>query len=138
MKKILALILLLLVVFLAVNRRRVYLRDPLALVSRGGVVVSGVKVLINYPNDILLDDQSVSGHRRLYLVQHWNLTAGTPTAPLTCINGMACLTDADHASAAQITPGTRKSVSPSAGVTMTNRNVTFVDEDGATVRVTLR
>ena len=138
MKKILALILLLFVVFLVVNRRRVYLRDPLAKVSRDGVAVSGVKVLINYPNDVLLDDQSVTGQRRLYLVQHWNQTPGTPTALLKCINGVACLTDADQASIAVIRPGIRGRLKPAAGVAMTDKSVTFVDENGARVSVTLR
>ena len=137
MKKLLALILLLLVVFLVVNRRRVYLRDPLAKVTRNGIANSEVKVLINYPNDVLLDDQSVVGQRRLYLVQHWNKTAATPTAPLRCIDGMACLTDADEASATAITPSTAGGNGTS-GVTMSDRLVTFVDWNGAKVRVALR
>ena len=137
MKKILALILLLLVVFVVVNRRRVYLRDPLAKVTRDGVAIGEVEVLINYPNDVLLDDQSVVGQRRLYLVQHWNETAATPTAPLRCISGMACLTDADEASATAIKPGTEGGHGAS-GVTMSNRLVTFVDENGAKVGVALR
>ena len=138
MKKIVGLILLLLVVFLVVNRRRVYLRDPLAQVSRDGVAVNGVKVLINYPNDVLLDDFSGANHRRLYLIQHWNNALQTPTAPLKCINGLACLTDADQATAAVISPGSRGRRTPVAPVIMTDKRVDFTDEDGALVTVRLR
>ena len=138
MKKVFGLILLLIVVFVVVNRRRVYLRDPLASVSRDGAAVSGVKVLINYPNDVLLDDSSVPGHRRLYLLQHWNHALETPTAELRCLNGLACLTDADQATAALVTPGSRGRRSPVAGPTMTDQQVSFVDEDGALVTVRLR
>lgn len=135
MKKLVAFLLLLLVVFLVVNRRRVYLRDPLAKVTRDGTAVGGVKVLINYPNDVLLDDQSVPGRRRLYLLQHWNKVLETPTAPLKCINGLACLTDADEASAAAVAAGAG---GRPADVTLTDKSVTFVDENGAAVEVLLR
>lgn len=138
MKKIVGLMLLLFVVSLVVNRRRAYLRDPLAKVSRDGVALNGVKVLINYPNDILLDDSSVANHRRLYLIQHWDNVLQTPTAPLKCINGLACLTDADQATAAAIAPGSRGNRTPVAPVTMTDKRVDFTDEDGALVTVRLR
>ena len=95
-------------------------------------------MLINYPNDILLDDESVAGKRRLYLVQHWNRTAGTPTAPLRCIDGVTCLTDADQAAATAIGPGARGGLGPYRGVVMTDKSVTFVDENGAKISVTLR
>ena len=137
MKKLLALLVLGMVVFVAINRQKLFLRDPLAKVARDGVSVSGVAVMINYSNDILLQDTS-AGKRRLYLVQNWNKVAATPTVPLKCLQWMACMTDANQATAESIAPGSRGRRSPFEGVTMTNKRVEFVDEDGALVEVTLR
>ncbi len=94
-------------------------------------------VMINYSNDVLLDDKS-NGSRRVYLVQGWNKVAAVPTAPLKCEYGVVCMTDADQASARALPVGSRGRREAFVGVTMTNRRVEFVDEDGALVRVTLR
>ena len=48
------------------------------------------------------------------------------------------MTDADQASARALPVGSRGRREVFEGVTMTNRRVEFVDEDGALVRVTLR
>lgn len=137
MKKILALLTVVLIVFVVMHRQRLFLRDPLATVTRDGVKVSGVAVMINYSNDVLLQDAS-AGKRRLYLVQNWNRHAGFPTVALTCVQGLACMTDADQATATAVSPGSRGRRSVFEGVTMTNRQVEFVDEDGDLVQVTLR
>jgi len=136
-KKILALVVLVIVVFVVVNRQRVFLWDPLASVTRDGVKVSGVRTMINYSNDVLLQDGS-GGRRRIYLVQNWNKVAEVPTAPLKCLQLLGCLTDADQASSSAIAIGARGRRAPIAGVTMSNKRVEFVDEDGALVEVTLR
>jgi hypothetical protein len=137
MRKLIAVMVLALVVFVVIYRQRLFLRDPLATVSRDGVKVSGVAVMINYSNDVLLDDHS-AGKSRLYLVQNWNKQAEVPTAALTCVQGLACMTDADQATATAITPGSRGRRPAWEGVTMTNRRVEFVDEDGDLVQVLLR
>lgn len=137
MRKLLILLVLVAVVFIAVNRQRLFLRDPLATVTRDGVKVDGVAVMINYSNDILLTDGS-AGKRRIYLVQNWNKVAATPTAALKCLQGLVCLTNADQALAEAIPVGTRGKRTPFEGVTMTNKHVEFVDEDGALLLVTLR
>jgi hypothetical protein len=137
MKKIVALAVLALLVFIVIYRQRIFLRDPLATVMRDGVKVSGVAVMINSTNDVLLQDHS-AGRYRLYLVQNWNKQAEIPTAALTCLQGLACMTDADQATATAIEPGSRGRRAPWEGVTMTNRMVEFVDEDGDLVRVVLR
>jgi hypothetical protein len=137
MKKLLALLTLGLVIFIVVYRQRIFLRDPLATVTRDGVKVSDVRAMINYSNDVLLDDQSADKHR-VYLVQNWNKHLEVPTMPLRCVQGLACMTDADQAAATAITPGSRGRREAFQGVTMTNRFVEFVDEDGDLVRVTLR
>ena len=137
MKKFIALLVVALVVFLVVYRQRIYLRDPIAKVARDGAPVEGARVMINYPNDVLLLDKS-GGRNRIYLVQHWNLALGTPTVPVKCVQGVACMTNADQATEVLVPPGSRGRRTPFEGVTMTNRRVEFVDEDGALVQVVLR
>lgn len=137
MKKISALLTLLLVLFIVVNRQRVFLRDPLATVTRDDTKQSNVEVLINYSNDVLLEDAS-EGRQKVYLVQNWNRLAAVPSAPLVCLRNLACMTNADQPSATAIVPGGRGSRPPFEGVTMTNREVEFVDEDGSLVKVMLR
>ena len=137
MKKLFALLVIAFVVFLVIYRQRIFLRDPLGKVTRDGVAVDGTQVMINYPNDVLLLDKS-AGRNRIYLVQHWNLTLGTPTVPVKCMQGVACMTDADQATEAKVAAGSRGRRPAFEGVTMTDRRVEFVDEDGALVEVVLR
>ena len=137
MRKLLLLLLVALVVFVVVYRQRIFLWDPIASVTRDGVKQGDVRVMINYSNDVLLQDGSMP-ERRLYLVQNWNKVAEVPTIPLKCIYGVACMTDADQASATRLDIGSRGRRAPFEGVTMTNKRVEFVDEDGALVTVVLR
>ena len=137
MKKIILVLVLILVIFLALNRQRVYLWDPIASVTRDGVKVEGTRAMINYSNDVLLQDGS-AGRQRIYLVQNWNKVAETPAAALKCLRPIACMTDADQATATAIPPGSRSGRAPFQGVTMTSTLAEFVDEDGALVRVKLR
>ncbi len=130
MKKIVGLLVLALVVFVAVYRQRIFLWDPLASVDRDGVKQGGVRVMINYSNDVLVEDKSGKA-RRLYLVQHWNETPEFSTGTLKCMEWLACMTDADHAPGEMLPGG-------GGGVTMTDRTVEFRDENGARMRVTLR
>jgi hypothetical protein len=130
MRRLLLLVIVVCVAFVYICRERLYLRDPLASVERAGTKVSETRVLINYPNDILLEDDS-AGRHRIYLVQNWNLTPSAP-AHLTCTANLACLADADHATATPI-PGTK-----GVPAVMTNKRVEFVDEDGKKIVVTLR
>jgi len=137
LKKLFALVLICVVVFVVVYRQRIFMRDPIATVTRDGVKIGNVQVMINYSNDVLLQDGSMP-ERRLYLVQNWNKVAEVPTIPLKCIYGVACMTDADQASATRLDIGSRGRRAPFEGVTMTNKRVEFVDEDGALVTVVLR
>ena len=137
MKKLIGLLFLALVVFLVIYRQRVFLRDPIATVTRDGHKQGDVRVMINYNNDILMDDNSAPT-RRIYLVEGWNKVPQFLATTLRCFNGTACMTDADQASGAPVPQGSRGRRTPFEGVTMTNRKVEFVDEDGALVEVTLR
>jgi hypothetical protein len=136
-KKVLALLTLVFVVFVVIYRQRIFLWDPLATVARDGVKRGGVRVMINYSNDVLVDDKSTDA-RRLYLVQHWNQVAQYSTGPLKCIQFLACMTDAEHATGEKLTPGARGKRVPFDGVTMTNKQVEFWDESGALVSISLR
>ena len=137
MKKLLLLLGLALVVCVVVYRQRIYVWDPLATASRDDVKQGSVRVMINYTNDILMDDGSTN-IRRIYLVQQWNKVAQFSTGPLRCIEYLACMTDADQATGEKLEPGSRGRRAPYEGVTMTNRRVKFVDEHGALVEVVLR
>ena len=126
------------VVFIVVERQRLFLRDPLARVTRDGVAGWGCEDADQlFTNDVLLEDRT-GGGLRVYLAQHWSDAVITP-AMLKCLGQMVCLTDADHATGASVDGGVvagRRE--PYVGVTMTNRRVEFVDEDGALVQVVLR
>jgi hypothetical protein len=93
MKKLLLLLLIIAIVFAAWNRQRLYLRDPLATVLRDGVKEPGAQVLINYSNDVLL--QNYNAPMYVTLVQHGQPT-GTP-ATLHCVAYALCMTDANPA-----------------------------------------
>jgi hypothetical protein len=128
-----------LLALIAVNRQRIYVRDPLATVFRDDGKQSGVQVFINASNDVLLWQEAEPGEYRT-LLQGWNKMPGIPYR-LTCMHWMMCLTDADHASVIPLnwngnSGKGRGKYDPA--VTMTDREVTYMDADGATMRVELR
>ena len=137
MKKILVLLTVSLVVFVVIYRQRVYVWDPIATVTRDGVKQGGVRVMINFTNDTLIDDKSTD-KRRIYLVQNWNKQPIYPLGELRCIQFMACMTAADQVAGDKVIPGTRSGRGLLEAVTMTNKQVRFVDERGALVDVELR
>jgi len=134
LKKILLLAILVAMAFIFVNRQRVYVRDPLATVYKSEVRQSGVQVFINYSDDVLLEQDAGPGSYRI-LVQGWNKMPGTPVV-LKCIRWMACLADADQAATLPIEWNGKGRYDPR--VAMSSREVSFLDGDGATMRVTLR
>ncbi len=134
MKRFLLLVTLALVVFVVVVRQRLFVRDPLASVTRDGVKLGEAHASINFTNDVLLYDDS-AGRHRIYLMQNWNKLLTAP-AKLICMTKLACLTDADHATGQPIVPGVRGATSET--MLMSDREVSFVDEEGKLVKVTLR
>ena len=119
----------LIAVFVAVFRQRIFLRDPLSKVERSGVVQETARVYINYSDDVLLEDAATHG---FVLVQGWSRAPGVPQH-LSCLNGLACWTDADRAAVFPLR-GAGKGV-PAA---MSAKEVSFVDTSGAGVRIELR
>jgi hypothetical protein len=129
LRKILVVGTLLLVVFVAVFRQRIFVRDPLGKVERNGVAVDGVRLFINFSNDILVEEP---GTERRYLVQGWSGIPGVPRT-LGCLTAMVCWTDADQAAVFPL-DGRRAG----ARAVMSAKEVTFVDENGAGMNVKLR
>ena len=131
MKKILVGVVIVFAVMVGVYRERIFVRDPLASVSRHGAEVRGAHGYINFLNDVLVEGDDAEAPR--YLVQRWNKTPGVPVV-LTCIRWMVCWTDADHATMTPVVgrPGY------DAQVGMTDKTVSFVDGAGAAVTISLR
>jgi hypothetical protein len=119
----------LLVIFVAVFRQRIFVRDPLGEVERNGVAQSGTRVYINYSNDILVEDAAAN---KRYLVEGWNGVPGIPKY-LACFTGLACWTDATEATVFPLgdAPNQVRAV-------MSAKEVTFADETGAGIKVKLR
>jgi hypothetical protein len=129
LKRILIVGTLLLAVFVAVFRQRIFVRDPLGKVERNGAAQDGTRLFINYSNDVLVED---SARHQFVLVQGWNALPGVPRH-LFCLTGLVCWTDADKAAVFPV-----EGVGGRTPAVMSAKEVTFVDESGAKVRVGLR
>ena len=134
MKAFLLLIVVAVLALALLNRGRLYVRDPLATVYEDETEQQGVQVFATQSGDVLVMREEYPGAYRT-LVQRWNKQPGTPLA-LRCIRWIACLTDANHAAAYLIDWDNKGRHDPLA--TMTNREITFVNAEGKTVRVELR
>ncbi len=129
MKRILIVGTLLLAVCVVVFRQRIFVRDPLGKVERSGVAQGGTRLYINYSNDVLVED---SARQQFVLVQGWNALPGVPRH-LFCLTGMVCWTDGDKAAGFPV-----EGVGGKTPAVMSPKEVRFVDESGAKVRVGLR
>jgi hypothetical protein len=129
LKRILIVGILLLGVFVAVFRQRIYVRDPLGKVERSGVAQGGMRVYINYSNDVLVED---SERHQFVLVQGWSALPGVPQH-LFCMTGLMCWADGDRAAVFPV-----EGVGGKTLAVMSAKEVTFVDESGARIRVGLR
>ena len=127
MKKIILLVVVVAVVFVVWSRQRLYVRDPLGSVMRDGVKEAGAQVLINYSNDVLV--QNYNAPMYVLLVQHGN-RVGTP-AEMHCVAYVACLMDADEPTFISTEEGAKVSE-------MTGKVVEYRDAKGRDVVVTLR
>jgi hypothetical protein len=70
MKKLILLLFVLFIIFVAVYRQRLYLRDPLATVTRDGVKENGAQVYINFSNDVFLQNDNAPAY--MTVIQHGN------------------------------------------------------------------
>jgi hypothetical protein len=116
-KKLIALLLLALIVFVIVERQRIFVRDVLASVERDGAAIDGEQVFINIDNNVLLENDNPP---MLVFMAQKGQPLGVPTK-LRCIHWLACLTDADVASTMPL--GGSMPV-------MNAKTVTFRDQDG--------
>ncbi len=129
MRRLLLLVTVVGVVLIGVYRERIFLRDPIGHVERDGVRLPELRVFLNYSNDVMVQSPDLATS---YIVQGWNRLPGIP-AHLMCVQGLVCVTEAEHASAAPMAGLKRETK-----VEMTNRVVSFRAGDGALVQVILR
>lgn len=127
MRKFIALLVVLAVVFVVWNRQRLFLRDPLGSVTRNGAKENGAQVYINYVDDALLENYNAPMY--VMLVQHGD-RMGTP-AILHCIAYVACLLNADVATLLDGSEGGKVE-------SMSSKAVEFRDANGREVVVALR
>ena len=126
MRKFIVLLVLVAAVFVVWNRHRLYVRDPLGSVLRDGVKEQGAQVLINYSDDVLL--QNYNAPMYVTLIQHGD-RVGTPGI-LHCVAYVMCLLDADVPSFIAADEGVK--------VTMNGKIVEYRDAKGRDTVVTLR
>ena len=124
MKKLIALLVILLVVFVVVERKRVFVRDPLASVTRAGEKVSGEQVYINFYNDVLLENDNPP---MLVMQVQKGQPVGVPTN-LRCVHWLACLTDSNPSSNLPLNASIQS---------MSGKDVRFRDQDAHDWVVTL-
>ena len=119
----------LLVLFIAAFRQRIFLRDPLGKVERNGIQQDGTRVFINYSNDVLVEDMTRNNR---YLIEAWSRIPGVPKH-LSCLTGLACWTEANQAEVFPLgnTPAQTKAM-------MDSKQIAFQDETGAGIVVQLR
>ncbi len=127
MKRVILLLLLIAVVFVAYNRERVFVRDPLGSVTRDGAKEGGAQVYINYSNDVLIENDRAPMYTTLVQA---NRPIGTPNH-LKCIHWLVCMTDADSAGMAALDDHAQIE-------SMSNKAVQFRDEGGREAVVSLR
>jgi hypothetical protein len=125
-RKFILLLVVLAVVFVVWNRQRLYVRDPLGSVVRDGVKEADAQVLINYSNDVLL--QNYNAPMYVQLVQHGD-RVGTPKE-MHCVAYVMCLMDADQPSFVMTEDGAKVG-------TMTGKTVEYRDSKGRDTVVTL-
>ena len=125
MKKLIALLIILLIAFVVVERKRVFVRDALASVTRDGQKVSGEQVYINFYNDVLLEHDNPP---MLLMLIEKNQPVGIPDK-LRCIHWLACLTNADTGSTLPLDATVQS---------MSNKEVRFRDQSGRQWVVALR
>ena len=127
MKKLIALLINFLLVVFVVRRAQARLcaRPAGGSVTRAGDKVSGEQVYINFYNDVLLENDNPP---MLVMVVEKGQPVGVPTK-LRCIHWVACLTDADAASALPLNATVQS---------MDGKTVRFRDENARQWVVTLR
>ena len=127
MGKLIALIVVVLALFVVVERDKLFVRDPLAHVTRNGVQESGAQVFINFRNDVLIENDNAPAY--IEIVQAGQ-PIGVPKVSV-CVHWVMCVMDAY--------PATLLSTSGGATVkSMDAKTVTFTDTGDKATVVTLR
>ena len=127
MRKLILLLVVVAAVWVVWSRERIYVRDPLGSVMRDGVKEQGAQVMINYSNDVLL--QNYNAPMYVLLVQHGD-RVGTP-AEMHCMAYIACLMDAVEPAFTSTDAGAKVTA-------MAGKRLEYRDADGRDTVVTLR
>ncbi len=127
MRKLVLVVLVVVSWFVFTNRERLFLRDPIATLTRNGVKEGGAQIFINYDNDVLIENDRSPMY--LNIVQH-DQPVGAPDI-LKCIHYLLCRAREYPAPQALALPGARVEA-------MTPKQVRFRDEAGREVVVQLR
>lgn len=127
MKRFWFLALLLAVVFVYVDRYKLYLRDPLGQVTRDGAAEEGTQVFVNYRNDAIVSNDHLPKY--LNVIQRGQ-PVGVPE-PINCLLNMLCLAPGDPIP--QIAP-----VTGAPAESMSAHQISYRDENGREVVVKLR
>jgi hypothetical protein len=93
MKKVILILVLIAIVFIAVMRNRLFLRDPFATVFIDGEKQSGTQVYINFQNEVFLENDNPPAF--IKVIQH-NNHIGPPTE-MHGMHWLVMLSDADVA-----------------------------------------
>jgi len=128
-KKLILLFVILAIVFVVLEKHRLYVRDPLANVTRNGVKEDGAQVFINFDNDVLIENDSAPDGMYVELIQHGQ-PIGTP-AMMHGLHWMAHLTDADQPKLVSVRSGAQIE-------SMDSKVVKFMDDGKRETVVTLR
>lgn len=125
MKKLLLVVIALGVVFILVERHKLFVRDPLAKVTMDGQPLDHIRVYINVDNDVMLEHtvEPVS-----LVIAQKDQHLGLPQF-MHCLRWTACLTDAYPASLVTTMKGPI--------VQMSSKTVEYKDDSGRDVVVTL-
>jgi hypothetical protein len=126
-KKLILLLVVLSLVFIVINRDKLFVRDPLASVARNGVKEDGTQVFINFHNDVLLENDNAPMYVELIEKDH---PIGLPKE-LHCMHWLMCLTDNYPATLLQQNEGATIE-------SMDAKTVKFQDTNNRETTVTLR
>ena len=103
MKKIILLLVIIGIVFVVIERQKLFVRDPLGSVMRNGVKEPGAQVYINFNNEVMIENDNSPMY--VTLIQKGQ-PVGTP-AKMSCIHYVACLMDGDKATLLVEDPGSQ-------------------------------
>jgi hypothetical protein len=96
MKRLIAVLILLLLGFAVYARNRLFVRDPMGSVTRAGVNEEGAQVFINFQNEALIENDNTPMYMTIIQKEQH---VGTPVK-IQCLHYLVCLVDSEQATLA--------------------------------------